>query len=54
MENPLAPKEDPALKITHFSRTLEEMKMLGLLADDATEIPEELKMVSVSLGDVAP
>lgn len=46
VENPLAPKEDPALKITHFSRTLEEMKMLGLLADDATEIPEELKMVS--------
>jgi len=43
VENPFAPKEDPALKIAHFSRSLEEMKMLGLVADDATEIPEELK-----------
>lgn len=44
VENLVAPKEDPALKITKFSRTLEEMKMLGLVADDATEMPEELQM----------
>jgi len=44
VENLFAPKEDPALKIQKFSRTLEEMKMLGLVADDATEIPEELRM----------
>merc|ERR1712168_1550135 len=41
VENLFAPKEDPALKIQKFNRTLEEMKMLGLLADDATELPEE-------------
>lgn len=43
VENPLAPKEDPALTVLKFNRTLEELKMLGLVADDATEIPEEQK-----------
>jgi len=51
VENPSAPNEDPDLKITHFNRTLEEMKMLGLLADDATEIPEELKMTDEVKND---
>jgi len=41
VENPYAPKDDPALSIAKFRRSLEEMKMLGLLADDATELPEE-------------
>ena len=41
VENPMAPKEDPKLTIAKFKRTLEEMKMLGLVADDATELPEE-------------
>jgi len=43
VENPMAPKDDPALTVTKFSRTLEELKMLGLVADDATEIPREAK-----------
>ena len=38
VENPRAPNEDPQLKIIHFRRNLEEMKLLALVADDAEEI----------------
>ena len=41
VENPRAPNEDPQLKIVHFRRNLEEMKLLALVADDAEELPEE-------------
>ena len=51
VENPYAPKDDPALSIAKFRRSLEEMKMLGFLADDATELPEEEIQVGFGLRE---
>jgi len=45
VENLLAPKEDPSLSVVKFDRSLEEMKMLGLIADDATELPKQTDLV---------
>jgi len=46
VENPLAPKDDPALCIAKFHRNLEELKMLGLVPDDADEVPEEFQQAA--------
>jgi zinc finger protein len=43
IENPFAPEDDPQLKITAYTRTIEQNKMIGLVADDAKneELVEE-------------
>nr|CAB3268061.1 zinc finger protein ZPR1 [Phallusia mammillata] len=40
VENVNAPSDDPNLKLEFYKRTLEQNKMLGLVADDATEVPD--------------
>lgn len=44
IENYLAPEPDPAMTITTYVRTLQQDKLIGIVADDAEEadtIPEE-------------
>lgn len=41
VENPHAPRLDENLKITHYKRSLEQDKLLGLKADDAVEEEDE-------------
>lgn len=34
IENPLAPEPDPNMQITHYTRTRQQDKLIGLVADD--------------------
>lgn len=48
VENRLAPKEDPQLTVKKFKRNLEQTKALGLVDDDATELPEEAEQATAA------
>uniref|UniRef100_H2Y6X1 Zinc finger ZPR1-type domain-containing protein n=1 Tax=Ciona savignyi TaxID=51511 RepID=H2Y6X1_CIOSA len=41
VENPFAPKEDPAMSFSYYKRSIDQNKTLGLAADDAETEPEK-------------
>lgn len=56
IENLFAPDDDPGLSVTCYTRSLEENKLIGIVADDATEQPfnesDEVNPLDVDPNDL--
>lgn len=54
MENPLAPAPDPNTEVTSYVRTLQQNKLIGIVADDVQEEEQKLPTISEQLRECDP